>query len=275
MTLNSTVDRSSYIPYYVQVVHALKDYIEHGGGQPGEQLPGEPELCRLFGVSRTVIRQALKELEYEGLIVREKGRGTFIAEPKIRESLFQELTGFYQDMAAKGHPPVSKILKQTVVPAIPKIAAYLNLNPETPVIQIDRLRYVQDEPIVFVTTYLPHALCPMLLEADLTEQSLYAFLEQEYGLVIARGRRILEAVLANEYDAELLGVMPGAPLILLDSVSYLEDGTPIEFFHALHRGDRSRFEVELIRMSDRRINQGNVSEDVFNLLGENSPNESK
>lgn len=275
MALDTNIDRSSYIPFYIQVVDSLKDYIEHGGGQPGEQLPGEPDLCRLFGVSRTVIRQALKELEYEGLIVREKGKGTFIAEPKIRESLVQELTGFYQDMAAKGHAPISKVLNQTVIPASPKIAAYLNLEPGMPVIQIDRLRFVQDEPIVLVTTYLPHSLCPLLLEADLTEQSLYAFLEREYGIMIARGQRIMEAVLANEYEAELLEVKPGAPLILLDSVSYLEDGTPIEFYHALHRGDRSRFEVELIRMSDRRINQGSIAEDMLHLLGENTKSESE
>ncbi|UCG26393.1 MAG: GntR family transcriptional regulator [Chloroflexota bacterium] len=186
---------------------ALTEYIDHGGGQPGEQLPGEPELCRMFGVSRTVIRQALKELEYEGLIVREKGKGTFIAEPKIRESLFQELTGFYQDMAAKGHKPTSKVLKQKIVSASSRIAACLRLAPEAAVIQIDRLRYVQDEPIVFVSTYLPHALCPKLLVADFTEQSLYQFLEQEYGMVIARGRRILEAGLANQYEAELLSVI--------------------------------------------------------------------
>jgi hypothetical protein len=68
--------------------------------------------------------------------------------------------------------------------------------------------------------------------------------------------------------------MPGAPLILLDSVSYLEDGTPIEFFHALHRGDRSRFEVELIRMSDRGINQGSISSDMLHLLGEDAQSES-
>ena len=268
MTLNTKVDRSSYIPYYIQVMDALTEYIDHGDAQPGEQLPGEPELCRRFGVSRTVIRQALKELEYEGLIVREKGKGTFIAEPKIRESLFQELTGFYQDMAAKGHPPVSKVLKQEIVPASARIAAYLNLAPEAPVIQVDRLRYVQNEPIVFVSTYLPHALCPKLLVADMTHQSLYAFLEQEYDLVIARGSRVLEAGLANHYEAELLGVMPGAPLIILDSISYLDDGTPIEFYHALHRGDRSRFEVELIRLRDRSLTHGSVPEEVIATLGD-------
>jgi GntR family transcriptional regulator len=210
----------------------------------------------------------LKELEYEGLITREKGKGTFIAEPKIRESLFQELTGFYQDMAAKGHLPVSKVLKQNIVPASARIAAFLKLAPETPVIQIDRLRYVEDEPIVFVSTYLPHALCPKLLVADLTQQSLYEFLEQEYGMVLARGSRVLEAGLANQYQAELLGVKTGAPLIILDSISYLDDGTPIEFYHALHRGDRSRFEVELIRLRDRPHTQASVSEEVIATLGD-------
>lgn len=248
--LDNKIDRNSYIPFYVQVQDALKEYITHDDVHPGDQLPSEPELCRLFDVSRTVVRQALRGLEYEGLIVRQKGKGTFVAQPKIGESLFQELTGFYQDMSRRGHPPVSKVLKQQVIPASAKIATFLQLGPETPVIRIDRLRYVDEEPIVFVTTYLPHALCPRLVETDLTHQSLYEFLEREYSIVIARGRRILEAVVASEHEANLLEIPEGSPLISLDSVSYLEDGTPIEYYHALHRGDRSMFEVELIRTRD-------------------------
>ncbi|WP_420645076.1 GntR family transcriptional regulator [Candidatus Leptofilum sp.] len=251
MKLNSRIDRTSYIPFYAQVQDALKEYIQHGDAQPGDQLPSEPDLCALFDVSRTVIRQALTGLENEGLIVRRKGRGTFVAEPKIGESLFQELTGFHHDMSQKGFPPVSQVLKQAVIPANAKVAAALQLDPETPVIQIDRLRYVDDEPIVLVTTYLPHALCPGLIEADLTHRSLYDYLESAYDLEIARGRRMLEAIVASEHVAELLEVNEGAPLISLESVSYLEDGTPLEYYHALHRGDRSMFEVELIRSSDK------------------------
>lgn len=262
MPLNTSVDRESYVPLYIQVMDAVQDYIEQGDAEPGEKLPGEPELCRMFDVSRTVIRQALRELEHEGLIVREKGRGTFVAEPKIRESLFQELTGFYQDMEAKGYPPVSDVLKQEIVAAPRRIAGFLELEIGAPVIQIDRVRYVEDEPIVFVTTYLPYELCPALLKADLTHASLYAFLEEEYGMVIARGRRILEAVPANEMEAELLQVNKGDPLILIDSVSYLADGTPIEYYHALHRGDRSRFEVELIRVREH----GTVREVIGDAL---------
>lgn len=255
-SLNSAVDRNSPIPYYVQVKGALREHIESGNWQPGDQLPGEPELCQMFGVSRTVIRQALKEMEYEGLIVREKGKGTFLAEPKIVESLAQKLTGFYQDMVEQGYTPITRVLKQEVVSASPKVAAHLGLEPETPVIEIERLRFVQDEPIVLVTTYLPYALCPQILSEDLSRQSLYALLEKCHDLVIARGRRTLEAVPANEYEAQLLQVDKGSPLLMLDSVSHLGDGTPVEYYHALHRGDRSRFAVELIRIRE----QGDVRE---------------
>ncbi len=247
---NTEIDRSSYVPFYIQVMDVLKEAIEQGDMKPGEQLPGETELCRLFDVSRTVIRQALKELEYEGLIKREKGRGTFVAESKIGESLFQELTGFYQDMEAKGHRAGSKVLKQEVVPATAKVAKHLQIAPGTSVTQIDRLRFVQGEPIVLVTAFLLYEPYPKLLEADLANQSLYAFLEREYGVEIMHSHRVLEAVPANEYEAELLQIQKGAPLIMLDSVSYLEDDSPIEYYHALHRGDRSRFEVNLVRAHD-------------------------
>ncbi|MCJ7734130.1 MAG: GntR family transcriptional regulator [Anaerolineales bacterium] len=247
---NQPIDRNSYIPFYIQVIDSLTDYIESNKFPPGTQLPGEADLCETYDVSRTVIRQALQELDYKGLIFREKGRGTFVAKPKIHEGLFQELTGFYQDMVAKGHRPRSDVLKQEQVSASQKVASYLCLEPGALVIQIDRLRYVNHEPIVLVTTYLPYDICPALLQVDLTDQSLYAYLESEHGLFIASGKRFLEAVVANQLEAELLKVDEGSPLILLNSVSYLKDGTPIEYFHALHRGDRSRFETELVRVQE-------------------------
>lgn len=249
LLLNTKINRDAYIPFYIQVIDSLNAYIENNKFPPGHQLPGEAELCRSFDVSRTVIRQALKELEYKGLIYRTKGRGTFVAEPKIHESLFQELTGFYQDMEAKGHRPQSNVFKQEKIPATKKVAAYLEIEEGTPVVQIDRLRFLNQEPIVLVTTFLPFALVPELIEVDFSDQSLYAYLEEVHGIQIARGKRFLEAVPANQLEADLLRVDIGSPLILLDSVSYLADGTPMEYFHALHRGDRSRFEVELIRVT--------------------------
>jgi GntR family transcriptional regulator len=247
-TVGGPVDRSSPLPYYVHVRDALRERIERAVWKPGDQLPAEPDLCTAFDVSRTVVRQALQELTYAGLVVREKGKGTFVAQPKIAEDLFQKLTGFYEDMIARGRVPFSQVLGQEVVPAGKKIAERLRIELDTPVIKIERLRFVQSEPIVLVTTYLPHALCPGLLQEDLSRQSLYACLETKFGLVITHGHRSLEAVQANEREARLLKIALSAPLLMLDSVGYLSDGTPLEYYHALHRGDRSRFEVELIRV---------------------------
>lgn len=245
------IDRKSHLPFYVQLEEILRATIERGQLKPGERLPGELELCQTYDVSRTVVRQALKDLTDQGLIVRDRGKGTFIAEPKISESLVQKLTGFYQDMVDRGLTPVTQVIKQEVVPANEIIAGYLSLKPGTPVIEIERLRFIQNEPLVLVTSFLPYALCPQLAHIDLSKRSLYAYLEKEANLFIARGRRTIEAVPAGEYEAQLLQIEKGAPLIKLDSVSYLNDGTPMEYYRAFHRGDRSRFEVELVRTREQ------------------------
>lgn len=241
------IDRSSAMPYYVQLRDTIQARIQSGEWSPGDQLPGEPELCRLFSVSRTVVRQALNDLANKGLVIREKGKGTFIAQPKIRESLVQRLTGFHQDMVDQGYVPVAQVLRQESIPASAKVARYLQIEPGDLVIAIERLRFVQDVPVQLVTTYLPFSLCSALLDEDMTDQSLYALLEQQCGVFIVRGHRSIEAVPANEYEAKHLRVPNGSPLILLDSVSFASDGTPVEYYHALHRGDRTRFDVMLFR----------------------------
>jgi len=134
---------------------------------------------------------------------------------------------------------------------IAKFLKRLKLKPEEPVIKIKRLRFIISEPIALVTTYLPYKICPSLLGEDLTNQSLYGVLEGKYNLKIAHGRRSLEAVAADKQTAALLGVKVGTPLMLLNSISYLKDGRPIEYFSALHRGDRSKFVVSLIRVRNR------------------------
>lgn len=247
--LRTSIDRSSALPFYVQLKDALVEQIEEGHWRPGDKIPGEVDLCRLFGVSRTVVRQALNDMAYDGIVVREKGRGTFVSEPKISSrSLVHSLAGFYQDMVERGLTPHDEVLEQSMEPASKKVASYLKLEPMTPIIKLTRLRFIQDEPTVLVTSYLPYELCRELINADLSRQSLYAYLEQEYGLSIARGRRRIDAVGANVHEAGLFRIEKGSPLLMLDSVSYLADGTPLEYFHGLFRGDRLRFEVELVRI---------------------------
>jgi len=245
------IDHSSPLPYYFQLKELLVEEIKKGRLKPGQQIPSEFKLCEQFRVSRTVVRQAISSLVQSGYLNRQKGRGTFVTRPKITENLFQNLTGSYEDMLTRGIKLVTKVLEQTKWEADSEILEGLKLEPEEPVIKIKRLRFISSEPIALATTYLPYKICPSLIEEDLTNQSLYGVLEEKCNLKIAHGRRSLEAVSADKKTALLLGVKVGTPLMLLNSISYLEDGRPIEYFQALHRGDRSRFVVSLIRVRNR------------------------
>jgi GntR family transcriptional regulator len=250
------VDRASPIPLHVQVKEALKDRIVRRTLKPGDLVPGDLELCSQFGVSRTTVRQGLAELAHEGWVVRERGRGTFVASPKLTERAVERLSGFFEDMVVLGFPPVSQVLRQRLRAADAHVASRLNLAPGAMVVEIERLRFVEDEPVVLTTTYLPHALVPGLEAADLTRRSLYEYLATEFGLSLARGRRTIEAVAADARQAQLLRLRKGAPLVFLQSVSYLADDRPIEFYLAFHRGDRSRFEVELVQGAEQREPSG-------------------
>jgi GntR family transcriptional regulator len=245
--LKDSIDFASHIPYYIQLMDILHEKVQIGEWLPGSQIPGEQSLCDSYQISRTVVRQALRELEYEGVITRQKGKGTFVSPPKISEGLAQKLAGFYQDMLERGLKPHSRVLFQEVKPASEKVARYLGIEPGEKVVEIQRLRYANEEPIQLDTSYIPYEICPAVANVDLTDRSLYKFLEQDCNIYIARGKRNIEAVLAKEHEAALLGIERGAALLMLDSVSFTEDGRPIEYYHALHRGDRSRFEVELVR----------------------------
>lgn len=246
------INRASPVPYYYQLKEIIKDQIQKGHWPPGSQIPSEPQLCEMFGVSRTVVRQALGELVAEGYLCKQKGRGTFVAKPKIAGSLVQRLTGFHEDLVRRGLVPVTKVLSQSVIPAPQTVAGYLDIAVGTPVVRIERLRFVEDEPLLLVVTYIPHSLCPGLAHEDLTNQSLYQVMEEKYGIQLARGRRMLEAIAATESDAQLLGIKPGAPLLYLRSITYMANGRAVEYYEAKHRGDRSMLEVELIRTTGER-----------------------
>jgi len=245
---NFFIDKESPVPYYHQLKMYFTSEIDSGHWSPEQKLPSEAEFCERFDISRTVVRQAIKELQNEGYLSTEKGKGTFVARPKIIEGFVQSLTGFYEEMVKRGYKVSTHILKQELTPASKNVAEALELEIETPVITLSRLRKLNDEPSVYVTTYIPQELCPELLTADLENKSLYNFFEKcGCGLMMYKGRRYISVSLANEYEASLLNIEIGSPLIELDSVTYLKDGRPLEYFHALHRGDRTRFEVDLIK----------------------------
>ena len=240
------IDRSSPLPFYYQLKQILLTDLRERGLVPGDRLPGDHELCHSYDVSRTVVRQALSELETEGVIERVKGRGTFVAQHKTAERLVQSLTGLYEDVAARGSHLRSEVRRLEVVPADQQIASELELQPGAPVIALERLRFVDDEPWVLVTTYLPYDVAPGLIEDDLREQSLYALLETKYAVELTHGRRGVEAATANPTLAKALAINTGDPVLVLRSTSQAGQ-RPVEMFVAYHRGDRSRFEVTLTR----------------------------
>jgi GntR family transcriptional regulator len=240
------IDKNSPIPYYYQLEQSLREKVENGQWKPGDNLPSEAELCSTFRVSRTVVRQALNKLCQDGIVYKEKGRGTFVAKPKLQEKFVQRTYGFYQEMKEKGLEVESKVLEHKLVESPTGIRTLLKLTKEQKVVKTSRLRSVNKELIMFTTTYVRSDLCPGLEKEDLTNRSLYQLLWDKYRLNISYGHRTLEAVAASKYEADMLKVPRRSPLIYLESVSYLEDGTPLEYFEAWHRGDKCKFAIELV-----------------------------
>jgi GntR family transcriptional regulator len=246
------IDKSSSVPYYQQLKQILRADIEQRDLRPGDRLPGDHELCDRYGVSRPVVRQALSELQYEGVLERVKGRGTFVVPQLTSQSLVQSLTGLYDDVAAMGRTLRSEVRTLKVTAADADVAARLEIPAGTAVVELERLRFVDDEPWVATVSHVPAALAPDLVDQDLREQSLYALLERRYGLRLTRSHRAVEAHGASTALARDLGIPRHAPVLKLTSVSYGADNRPVETFVAYHRGDRSRFEVDLERATDGR-----------------------
>ncbi len=248
----SVIDKSSPAPYYRQLKDILRAEIAQRDLRPGDRLPGDHELCERYGVSRPVVRQALSELQYEGVLERVKGRGTFVAPPLTSQSLVQSLTGLFDDVAAMGRKLRSEVRTLKVSEAGADVAARLRRPAGTAVVEIERLRFVDDEPWVYTVSHVPAALAPDLVDQDLREQSLYGLLERRYGMRLTRSRRTVEAHSAGTSLAGDLGLPRNGAVLKLTAVSYGADNEPVETFVAYHRGDRSRFEGELERASGGR-----------------------
>lgn len=234
------------LPKYYRVKEMIARRLASGEWGVGAAIPPEPELCKEFGVSRITVRKAIGDLVHEGKLYTIQGKGTFVAERKLPERFAQRAFGLYEDMKRRGLELETRVLRQAVTLADEEVARALQLSPGAPVHIIVRLRSVGGEKLLLSTTYAPQALCPDLGRDDLTSGSLYSLLATRYGLSIARGERSIEAVAAGEWEAALLDVNAGSPLLRLDSVAYLADGRPFEYSHALQRGDRARIEVEFI-----------------------------
>lgn len=238
------IDRHSAAPMYDQLRQLIIDGIARDGLLPGDPLPGEHRLCDRYGISRTVVRQALAQLEHEGLVERVKGKGTFVSRPRTSERLVHTLVGLYDDVERRGGHVHSDVLRHERIAADDEVARALEVPVGASVVVLERLRHVDREPWSLSTTWMPDAVGATTLGIDLTERSLYRLLADN-DIVAKSGVRSAEATVATHEQAQRLGVSAGSALLRLRSVSRGEDGTPMEYFVAYHRGDRSRFEFHL------------------------------
>lgn len=237
------ITRSAREPLYFQLRDLLLHRVEHEWAE-GDRLPSEAQLCTEYGVSRTVVRQALSELDEAGVIYTVKGKGTFVARKKVETSYVQDAGGFFETMTRQGHEVTSSALACRITPANTLVARALSLDVGESVVQLDRLRLLDGEPVCVVRGAYVARLVPGLETLDLGGGvSLYAVLDERYGLRPASGRRTVEAGPTPKTDASLLGVRSGSPALILEGVTTAESGELFEYFRTIYRSDRFKLDV--------------------------------
>lgn len=239
------LDKQSRIPMYVQIEEELKRRVDEGEFAIGAAIPSERELTELFGVSRMTVRQSITNLVNEGLLYREKGRGTFVAVPKVEQPL-NGMTSFTEDMQARGLVPSNKLLSFEKMMPDQNIAKELRLDRKEEVYLVERIRYADEKPMAIERTYLPVKLFPKLSREAL-KGSLYSLIEQEQKQSISHASQRMEAALAKKEDAEFLQISVPAAILIIERTSYLSDGLPFEIVRSIYRADRYKFITEIQR----------------------------
>jgi GntR family transcriptional regulator len=236
------IERSSPTPLYFQLKQLLLARIGSGEWQPGDMLPTEEQLQEQYTLSRTTVRQALKELELAGKISRFRGRGTFVALPKLSHSPEPHFS-FTDSLLEQGARPGWQLLSAGWLPAPPEIAQRLSLDEGTPVFELRRLRLVNDEPIGYHIAHAAPALATAINRDRLDVGSSLAYLQPGEALQGSYANRVLEAVPASEELAALVGVDRGSPMLLIRRRVLSAAGNPLEMLQATYRGDRLQYHI--------------------------------
>ncbi len=232
------------VPAYIQIAENLLEKIATGELAPNERLPSERDLSKALKVSRMTLRAALRVLDNKGLLVRRTGDGTYIAQPKF-ERQADKLVPFTQNMNRRGYHASARLVIFERRLAEVSVAGKLKIPISSPVYYFQRLRLINQEPILLETCTMPIDRFPNLENFDLEERSIYEILESEYGISPHHSQQKLEAVSATDYEAKLLDVDSGFSLMLERRVAYDKDGSPFEYGRDLYRGDRFQFITEI------------------------------
>jgi GntR family transcriptional regulator, N-acetylglucosamine utilization regulator len=242
----SAIYRNSPLPRYFQLKEILRERIRSGEWKPGELIPSERELSEKYGISRMTARQAITDLVNEGIFYREQGKGTFVSQRKITQQLIH-LTGFTEDIRARGQRPGTKVLSAMMHPADEESAEKLRINQGTPIFRLQRLRLADDEPLAIELSQISFKGCEKLLEEDLEHNSLYRLLEAKYGISLMEADQELEAGLTGSEEAQLLKISIARPVLFTRRVTYTDRNQPIEYAKAVYCGNKYTFYTHMKR----------------------------
>lgn len=242
-TFHFSADAST--PLYVQLAAYLKHQIQIGVLKPGDKMLAENDIAEILRISRTTVRLSFNHLVDEGLIVRYRGKGSYITEPKLRRNV-NYLYNFTENIRASGSQPSSFVLRCAVEKADEMAQAKLLLPTENKdVFVLERLRLADGKPLILETSIIPYYLCRGIEGVDFSAASLYAVLQNQYDLHISRAEEIISAVVIKKPLCMRLECSPGSPGYRIERVSYLDTGYACEYTTSVTRGDRCVFKLDL------------------------------
>lgn len=233
-------------PLHAQIKNALRAQILDGSVAPLAQLPSESELGATYGVSRTTVRQAIAELHREGLIYTLQGKGSFVARPKAFQNV-GTLTGFAEQMAARGHEVINRLLSLRFTPADAQVARRLAVPAGTEVAEIRRVRLLDREPVSLEITWVPAAIGRRLAQADLVARDIFLILENECGVPLGHADLQIDAVLADAELAAALRVAAGAPVMRIERLTHDRQGRPVDYEFLHFRADAFQYRLRIER----------------------------
>ena len=236
----------SPVPLYTQIKEILRERILNGTYQAHEQMPSESDLIKAFGVSRITVRQALGDLQKEGLVFKIHGKGTYVSKPKAFQSL-AKLQGFGEAMASMGYETLSRVISHKELLEDKVIALKLDVAEGEVVAEIRRVRYLNRSPISLDVTYVPKSVGERLAKEDLAHRDIFLILENDYGYSLGQAELQIEAVLADDILARLLQVEEGAPILRIERLTFTADNRPLDYEYLYYRGDAFQYRLRIER----------------------------
>ncbi len=239
------LDIRSTLPKYHRLKQILRRDILLGKYKPNNLIPSENELQEKYGVSITTVRRALSDLVHEKLLYREQGVGTFVKTHLIERSL-KKILSFTNNMLEMGYHPSSKIIKKLIMPSPKEVAINLSIPEGTPLLLLQRLRYGDDIPMKYETTYILDELCSNITDKDLTG-SLYQVFQNEYGHKLSRAQQTICFSNPDQSVLEYFDISEeDIPFFYVEGITYQETGIPILYEQSYYRGDLYKYKIDII-----------------------------